>query len=229
MAVLYSLRHRALATLRRYRARGTPFEALYDAPPPPLRAAFDDLRFVVLDAEMSGLNPTRHSLLSLGWVVIERGRIVGDSGRHFLIHADTRVGESTKIHGLRDSAIAGAASVARVLALLAAQAQGAVLVFHHAALDIAFIQRAAVQTVRCPLLAVYLDTMEIEKRRLRRQGKSASLRLKLCRDRYGLPATAQHNALSDAYATAELFLAQVAYLGDRGRLRLRDLYPVGVS
>ena len=226
--MLYKLRYRLLSVLRRYRARGSPLAALYTAAPPALSTAFTRLRFVVLDAEMSGLNPNQHSLLSIGWVVIENGRIIGDSGRHFLIHADTRVGESTKIHGLRDSAIAGAASVARVLTLLATQVQGAVLVFHHAALDIAFIQRAACQTMRCPLLAVYLDTMEIEKRRLRRQGKSASLRLKLCRDRYGLPATAQHNALSDAYATAELFLAQVAYLGDRQRLRLRDLYPLGI-
>ncbi len=227
--MLYKLRYWLQAALWRYRARTTPFESLYLTPPPALSRPFEQLRFVVLDAEMSGLNPKRHNLLSIGWVVIERGRIVGDSGRHFLIHADAHVGESTKIHGLRDSAIAGAASVARVLALLASQAGGAVLVFHHASLDMAFIQRAARQTMQCPLLAAYVDTMELEKRRLRRQGKSASLRLKLCRDRYGLPATAQHNALSDAYATAELFLAQVAHLGERGKLRLKDLYPVNIS
>jgi len=38
------------------------------------------------------------------------------------------------------------------------------------------------------------------------------LQLGLCRDRYGLPHSHAHNALSDAIATAELLIAQASAL-----------------
>ncbi len=140
-----------------------------------------------------------------------------------LMHADRGAGDSTMIHGLSDSNIAGAASTARVLSLFSQQINDAILVFHHAGLDLAFLQKSAMEAFQCPLLFPYVDTMEIEKRRLRLQGKTASLRLGLCRDRYNLPVTQQHNALSDAIATAELFLAQASYLKHKSNLRVGDL------
>lgn len=172
---------------------------------------------------MSGLDTKQCQLLSIGWVVIEHGRIINASGRHLLIHADRGAGDSSKIHGLLDSSIAGAKSAAAVLMLLIERMQGAVLVFHHAPVDIRFLQKATIENLRCPLLFPYVDTMEIERRRLQMQGKHAGLRLSQCRERYGLPVSRQHNALADAQATAELLLAQASYLGDGQSLRLSGL------
>ena len=178
---------------------------------------------MVVDCEMSGLDPNEHQLLSIGWVVIENARISYATGKHMLMHADRGAGDSIMIHGLSDRHIAGAASTAKVLSLFGQHINNAILVFHHAGIDLAFLQRAAMETFQCPLLFPYVDTMEIEKRRLRLQGKTASLRLGLCRDRYNLPVTQQHNALSDAVATAELFLAQTRYMGSNAKLRVGDL------
>jgi DNA polymerase-3 subunit epsilon len=123
-----------------------------------------------------------------------------------------------------DSSIAGARSAAAVLILLIQQMQGAVLAFHHAPLDIRFLQKAAIENFRCPLLFPYIDTMEIEKRRLHIQGKTMGLRLSQCRERYGLGSTQQHNALADAQATAELLLAQASYLEKGHNLKLSELH-----
>jgi len=41
--------------------------------------------------------------------------------------------------------------------------------------------------------------------------KVGSLRLTDCRSRYSLPAYHNHNALTDALATAELLIAQLQY------------------
>ena len=82
---------------------------------------------MVIDCEMSGLNPKKSQLLSVGWVMIEHGRIVNASAKHLLIHADKGTGESSKIHGLLDSSLAGATSVAAVMMLLIKQMPGAVL------------------------------------------------------------------------------------------------------
>jgi len=223
VAVLYNLFYRYRRHRYKQEADNTPLQLLYQAPIIPTSQKFIDTRFLVLDCEMSGLDPKKCQLLSVGWVLIERGRIVNSSAKHLLIHADRGTGDSSKIHGLLDSNIAGAKSVATVLMLLMKQMPGSVLVFHHAPLDVRFLQNATVETFRCPLLFSYVDTMAIEKNRLRIQGKMSGLRLTQCRQRYGLPAGAQHNALADAQATAELFLAQASYVGKPETLRLSEL------
>ena len=205
------------------KAAATPLQPLYQQPLIPPSQLFLATRFLVIDCEMSGLDAKKSQLLSIGWVMIEHGRIVNASARHLLIHADRGAGDSSKIHGLLNSSLAGANSPAAVLMLLMKQIPGAVLVFHHASMDMRFLQKATLDNFRCPLLFSYVDTMAIEKKRMHLQGKAISLRLAKCRERYGLPAGSQHNALADALATAELFLAQASYLGKQENLSLSGL------
>jgi DNA polymerase-3 subunit epsilon len=206
------------------KAVGSPVQPLYEQSFTKSSQPLRSTRFLVLDCEMSGLDANRSQLLSVGWVMIEHGRIINSSGRHLLIHAEQGTGDSSRIHGLLDSNIAGAKSAAAVLLLLIKQMQDAVLVFHHAPLDIRFLQKAAIDNFRCPLLFTYIDTMEIEKRRLHIQGRTMGLRLAQCRERYGLVTGQQHNALADAVATAELFLAQASYLEKGHGLKLSELH-----
>jgi len=221
--VFYKLHHKFQHWRYHTKASGTPVQPLYQQTLIKASQSFASTRFLVLDCEMSGLDVKSCQLLSLGWVMIEHGRIVNASARHQLIHADRGAGESSKIHGLLDSSLAGATSAASVLMLLIKQMQGAVLVFHHAPLDIRFLQKAAIENFRCPLLFSYIDTMGIEKRRVHMQGKTMGLRLSQCRERYGLTSSQQHNALADAQATAELLLAQASYLDREQKLKLSDL------
>ncbi|MDH5473040.1 MAG: exonuclease domain-containing protein [Gammaproteobacteria bacterium] len=221
--MLYNLIYRWQHWRFSQKANVTPVGPLYQQPVISRSQLFSNTRFLVIDCEMSGLNPKKCQLLSIGWVIIEHGRIVNATAKHLLVHADRGTGESSKIHGLLDSNIAGAKSVATVLMLLMKLIPGSVLVFHHASLDLCFLQKAAVENFRCPLLFSYVDTMMIEKKRLHLQGNVKGLRLAQCRQRYGLPDVMQHNALSDAVATAELLLAQASYLGKPENLRLSDM------
>lgn len=221
--MLYKLQHKIQHWRYRKKAAGTPVHPLYQQPLIRASQLFADTRFLVLDCEMSGLDVKSCQLLSLGWVIIEHGRMVNASARHQLIHADRGAGDSSRIHGLLDSSLAGATSAASVLMLLIRQMQGSVLVFHHAPLDIRFLQKAAMENFRCPLLFSYIDTMNIEKKRIHMQGKTMGLRLSQCRERYGLTSSQQHNALADAQATAELLLAQASYLDRSQKLKLSDL------
>ncbi len=204
-------------------ARNSPVAPLYNQSAPQPSTDFFKSRLLVVDCEMTGLNPARDHLLSVGWVVIEHGLIINASARHLLVHAESGAGSSTMIHGLNDARIAGARSAATVMLTLCKQIPGATLVFHHAPVDLAFLQKTARDNFRCPLLFGYLDTMHIERRRLHLQNKSRSLQLSGCRERYGLPPVHQHDALTDACATAELLLAQAAYLRNRRGLPLAEL------
>jgi DNA polymerase-3 subunit epsilon len=207
----------------RRRASKTPLAPFYAAKFPNTSKTVALSRFLVIDCEMSGLNPNEHQLLSIAWIIIENGRIQCADRRHFLINAEGGAGESVLIHGLHDHMLAGGNSVVKALMLLVQEAKNSVLVFHHAPLDLEFLQRASRRHFHCPLLFPYIDTLAVEKKRLALQGRHGGLRLQQCRERYGLPATAQHNALSDARATAELFLAQVHYSGDVQSLPLSHL------
>ncbi|KZY84595.1 hypothetical protein A3741_29305, partial [Oleiphilus sp. HI0069] len=206
-------------------AQRTPIAELYAQPSLSGGTKVIDQDFLVVDCEMSGLDPKSNELLSLGWVRVKNVRIDYATRKHLLVHSKQTVGESIQIHGLCDQRLAGASSVSMALGLLAKHAEGAVLVFHHAVLDIAFIQRAAFNCFACPLLFSYIDTMQIEQGRLARSGQSAPLQLASCRDRYGLPAAFQHNAMFDAVATAELFLAQYSHLKSARGLSLEGLAP----
>lgn len=223
MAVLYNLY--CHYKRRRYRQAviNTPLQPLYNADIIKPSKLFMNTRFLVVDCEMSGLSPAKCQLLSIGWVVIEHARIINASGKHLLIHADKGTGDSSKIHGLLDSNIAGAKSVTIALMLLMKQMPDAVLVFHHASLDIKFLQKATKETFQNPLLFSYIDTMAIEAKRLNLQGGVGGIRLSQCRQRYNLAQSAQHNALADAQATAELLLAQASYIGDLKKITLADL------
>ena len=201
-----------------------PLKVLYEQPYIPQTRPLNELSLLVVDCEMSGLSAQKNELLSIGWVRIDRLSIDYASRRHVLLHTRQSVGDSYVIHGLDDRKIAGAANPGRALSMLAQDMQGCVLVFHHAVLDVAFLQKTAIQHCACPLTFQYIDTMDIERRLLEKQGRTGSLQLNLCRDRYSLPPAFEHNAMYDAIATAELILAQCAQLG-AATLKLSSLMP----
>lgn len=222
--VFYSLNYHWQQWRYSKAASKTPLKPLYELSPLTRRSTVWATRFLVVDCEMSGLDVNHCQLLSIGWVLIDKARIAHASSRHLLIHAERGAGDSTRIHGLHDASIAGARSAASALMLLIKQLPETVVVFHHAPLDIRFLQKTALDNFRCPLLLSYVDTMAIEQQRLNLQGGEGSLRLAKCRARYGLPVEQrQHNALADAQATAELLLAQVSYLGGPENVTLARL------
>ncbi|WOJ93847.1 3'-5' exonuclease [Congregibacter variabilis] len=196
--------------------------AVWDAPLPGTSSSLRDLSFLVCDAEMSGLDPAQAELLSLGWVRVDGLEIALGTAGHHLIRNRRSVGQSAAIHQLRDCELSAADDVSEVLHAFLKAARGCVLVFHNAALDTAFLDRAAKRVFGTPLLLPTVDTLLLEQRLLQRQERpigQGDLRLGACRDRYGLISHEAHNALADALATAELLLAHVARRGPDLTLR----------
>tara|TARA_R100000005_G_scaffold14778_2_gene5991 strand:+ start:14693 stop:15358 length:666 start_codon:yes stop_codon:yes gene_type:complete len=216
--------------LRRSRHRrqtaGTPLAACWRQPTPTGRTACSETAFLVCDGEMSSLDPATGALLSLGWVAIEHGAIQLASARHYLIAGEQAVGQSATIHHIHDRELARGASAPTVMEAFLQAAAGRVLVFHHAALDIAFLDRLCQRLYGAPMLLPSIDTLRLEQKQRERRDQACApgtLTLAGCRAHYGLPVHAAHNALLDAIATAELLLAQIAHRGRNTSLRLRDL------
>lgn len=185
---------------------------------------WSSVEYLVVDLEMSSLNANSGEILSIGWVVIKRGSISLGSAEHHIIHSNHGVGQSATIHQLRDCDIEQGLSITQISKRFLAKSKNRVLVFHNAALDMAFLNKASKQIYGAPLLSIAIDTLLLEKDKLLRSKGHISqgdLKLTACRERYNLPLYPAHNALMDAIATAELLLAIAEYKG--GDTTLLDL------
>lgn len=175
-----------------------------------------DTRFLVVDLETSSLSAKDGEILSIGWVAIEQGKIQVNSAEHLLLKNTHSVGHSATIHHLRDCQLESGLTLEQALLSLLQSAMGRVLVFHHSPMDIQFLNHHSQQQLGAKLYLPVIDTLQLEKKHLDHIGcpiKAGDLTLAKIRSRYGLPTYPAHNALTDALATAELFLAQVAHKG----------------
>lgn len=188
------------------------------------RTTLDDLRLLALDVETSGLSSTRDRLLAVGWVPVDGTRIDLSGARRRVVRQDDP-GDTVTIHGLTHDDLHAGQPCAEVLAELRSALDGRVLLAHHAPFDLAFLNAAfralGEQPVRPPIIC----TLDLQRRLVGRHGEvpQDALRLWSARNRYGLAPTKAHDALADALACAELYLAQVAELGAADQLRLRDV------
>lgn len=205
---MWQLRARRLAYNKR--VKGTALQRCWQRPLPSTGTDWRKVSFLVVDAEMSSLDVNTGELLSVGWVVVENGAIGLGTAEHHLIRAENSVGQSATIHNLRDYDLIDANTRDNVLSHFLDIAAGKMLVFHNAALDMAFLNKISRRYFNAPILMPCVDTLLQEESLLRRRDqhiKPGDLRLQACRDRYNLPHFHGHNALLDALATAELLLA----------------------
>ncbi|RQW61273.1 3'-5' exonuclease [Vibrio viridaestus] len=174
------------------------------------------LDILALDFETTGFSAQQDRILSMGWVVIETGVIKLETARHLLINPDghSPVSESIKIHQLLPQELSqNGISEDDAFARLCHIMQNKLLLVHGTVIEEQFFNHYIQQHYQIPPLPIlWLDTLHIEKARyqlLKRSLSEHDWRLSSTRERYGLPTYTAHNALVDAIATAELFLAQM--------------------
>lgn len=173
----------------------------------------DEAPLLAVDVETTGLNPDKDHLVSIGWVPID-GDAIKLAGAGYLVIQGApgfSVGSSATIHHLTDDVIAAGIPAADALGQLIDALTGRMMLAHFAVIEQGFLQKLhhRVRGEKVRLEAV--DTFAIERRHMERMAtypRGEDLRLPRVRERYGLPAYGNHNALTDALACAELYLAQ---------------------
>lgn len=210
-----------------------PVRELATATPASPTTLVSRVAFLVVDIETTGLNPRRDHVLSVGWVPVTAGEVQLSGACEVLARppSGVGVGESATVHGLTDDRLASASTLADVLPALLAALQGRVLLAHHAPIELGFLAVAARAAYAARLPLTVVDTLSLQQRLVvGPHGEVAPglLRLNDARRHFGLPRYSAHRALTDAIATGELLLAQVAELGHRlGREpTLADLKPI---
>lgn len=167
--------------------------------------------YLVIDLELTGLNAKQDEIVSIAWVPICHQRIQVGNCHHFINNQVSNLNQSPIYHGIDSDSLAEGIPLNDALKVLNEVLDDKILVFHNQELDWSFLRVAFNKAGLLHKPLGILDTMQIEHKRLARQGQviaQDSLTLATCRQRYRLPEYACHNALTDAMATAELFLAQ---------------------
>jgi DNA polymerase-3 subunit epsilon len=192
---------------------------------------WDSLVYWSLDLETGGLDPRKDAILAVGMVPVRPPGIRLGEGYASLVRPDGGEGfhaRSIQAHQLIPGELSLAPSLPSVLVDVDLRLREGALLVHQAALDVAFLKRAYARTgMRWPDPPV-VDTVTLlikAAKRARFVDPNASdhgpdLNLLAARRGLGLPDYGQHDALTDAIATAELFLVLRRQLGAR---TLRDL------
>ncbi|TCI01266.1 hypothetical protein EZV61_18485 [Corallincola luteus] len=173
-----------------------------------------EAKLLALDLELTALTPDKGEIVSVGCVPIDNLGIQLAGAQQWIVQPKGGVGESAVHHQLTDTAVNAGEALAGVLPKLLQQAEGRILLIHHAELDLAFIRQAlqAEYGLVPPLPAI--DTMHLAaaiQRYHHPEQPPNRLRLSELRQDYQLPAHHGHQALTDAIACAELFFAQLSH------------------
>jgi len=194
--------------------------------------AWDAVTYWSLDIETGGLDAKRDPIIAVGMLPIRGGILkLGEAYRTLVRPEEGREikPESVRAHQLLKGEVSTAPPLGEVLAQVDRRIREGALLVHYQAIDVQFLKRAFDrQGLRWPKPPV-VDTVELilkldRKTRFVRPADAPadvpSTNLTETRRRLGLPDYQAHDALTDAIATAELFLVLRKLLGAR---TLRDL------
>jgi DNA polymerase-3 subunit epsilon len=187
----------------------------------------DQVRFVLLDSETTGLNPRVDRIISIGAVAVCGPEIVLEDSFSALLKVAQNTSAVT-VHGItRDEARGGEeeeAALARFLDYL----RDGVIVGHHIGHDIATLDAGYERGWGCRLLNRSLDTMALTLH-LERDGAFVgrppirSYTLDALCDMFDVIPHDRHTASGDAFLTAQVFLRLLRLAARHGRTTLSRL------
>jgi len=209
-----------------HRAAPGPLADFLRRPLPDRRGDYRNCEYLALDFETTGLDATHDHILSMGWVVVQGQRVDLATATHLVIRTSREIPEqSAVLHRITDERAAAGLPLSQALPILLEALQGRALIAHNARIELAFLNRVCRDLYGSGMVAATVDTQNLAAAWFRRRDlpiRSGELRLDALRGRFNLPRYAAHNALSDAVAAAELFLALASYRDTGTGMRLAE-------
>jgi DNA polymerase-3 subunit epsilon len=187
------------------------------APDTAVRAA----RWLVIDCETSGLDPHRDSLLAVGAVAVRGGRIEpADSFAAVLRQETASSPANILVHGIGADAQLAGRPIGEAIAELAAYLDGGLPVGFHAPFDAKVLARAMRGHAAAPRDWLDLATLAAALNPSRARSLHA---LDDWLDAFAIECPARHDALADAFASAQLMLVLLEQAAAQGAHTVRAL------
>ena len=166
-------------------------------------------RLIVLDTETTGNEPSEgHRIIEIGCTEIIDREITENNEYQQYIQPDRLVGDSERIHGIKDSFLKGKPKFEEIAEEFLEYVEGATLVIHNAPFDLGFLNhelKLMGLDQRIEDNCAIIDSLEVSKQQ--RPGTMHNLDA-LCR-RFEIDSSARtvHGALLDAQILAQVYLA----------------------
>jgi DNA polymerase-3 subunit epsilon len=207
------------------------------APGPPWDLPIAEAPLAFVDLEMTGLDATKDRVVE---ICVER--VVGAETRdrlHTLVRpegfaaqgeiesidpevASTREVGNAHVHGIHADALAGAPTWVEIATRVEALLEGAVLVAHGAAWDVAFLEAESARAGRAMKIGYWLDTLNLSRRTFSFEKHS----LDALRKHFGLDQSRAHRADADVAALRAVWDRCLAALEPSTP---RDLWEVRIA
>lgn len=196
----------------------------------------EDINFTVIDTELTGLDLKNDSIISIGAVKMPGKRINLGDIFYRLVNPSTGIThESIFIHGITPSDVAEKPLLETVMSEFIDFCGNDVIVGHFISIDLNFINRGMNRIYGNGLNNCALDTCRIYEWIKVNEGSSHmyyggikdDLNLFSLARKYRIPISGAHNALNDAFITAQLFQRFLSFLPGFGVGTLRDLLRIG--
>jgi DNA polymerase-3 subunit epsilon len=172
------------------------------------------LSYTVIDTETTGLNPSAgDEIIAIGAVRIINGRVLPREIFDVLVNPRRPIAEAAiAVHGISPPMLRGMPTIDEVLPRFHRFIEDTVIVGHNVAFDMRFLElkearlgfRFSQPVLDTLLLACVIHPYQDDKS------------LEAIADRCGITVTGRHSALGDALTTAEVLLALIPLLAERG-------------
>lgn len=164
------------------------------------------LRMVVLDLEMTGLNPSKDHVIAIGAVAIDCLQIpLRDQFDLVLRRPELDISETVLIHGIGPEALVRGHETEDALLYLLEWMNGDPILAFHSDFDQKFLEKTLKQTLGYKEPHIWLDVADLMPAMLNEAPKGGG-RLDNWAEHCALEVSERHHAAADALATAELSL-----------------------
>ncbi len=200
-----------------------------------MKTPITDVRYVVVDTELTGLDEKKDSIISIGAVRMVGAKInVGDVFYRLVSPQAKLTAHSVVIHEITPSDLVAQPEIDSVLAEFYDYLGNDVLVGHFISIDLAFLNREMKRLYGRKLGNAAIDTFTIDewlRKRLKTHRYFAKAlsgyRLYDIAKSIGITVNGSHNAIVDAFTTAQLLQRFIPLLKEAGVHDLGELLKRG--
>lgn len=198
-------------------------------------ALIADTRYTVIDTELTGLSEKQDSIISIGAVKMVGMRIELGNTFHQLVKPEAKFKpDSVVVHGITPSDVLEKPDIDEILAGFLQFCGDDIIVGHCVSIDMSFInkemKRISGDTMQNPVVDTFCVYEWLGKRVSAHHCFSSSpknLSLYEMAKCFGIAVRGAHDALMDAFMTAQLFQRFVPLIIDAGMTHLGDLLELG--
>jgi DNA polymerase-3 subunit epsilon len=182
-----------------------------------------ECRLVVLDCEMTGLNPSKDHVIAIGAVAISNMEIpLRDQFDLVLRRPEVDISKTVLIHGIGPEALSHGHETEDALLYLLEWIDGDPILAFHSALDQTFLEKTLRQTLGYTESHIWKDVADLMPAVFPDE-RAGNVRLDDWVDHFALELRERHHAAADALATAELTLMALDRAAKTGTTTLDQL------